>query len=116
MSRFLAVLLLLASLALAVAADDPPPDPIIGKWLWQTGNHIILNNKNQLLFGDKNVGTWTLVNAGPPRVYRLDWKLSSGPEVDTLTLTEDGLEGKDQAGNEISAEKLPNRLPWRDER
>ena len=109
MRRFLVVLSCICFLLMGAWGEGE--DPIIGKWRWNTGNTIELNDENRLMFGDKDVGSWTLVQEGPPRRYRLDWKLSDGPYVDDLILTDKELNGTNNLGLPVSAEKIPR--VWR---
>jgi hypothetical protein len=82
---------------------------VVGNWAWFNGVKVTINNGGGCTASNGNTGTWTYKDKNKG-VIVISWTEGgkAGKWIDTLTLSEDGerLEGKNQDGTPVSAEKI----------
>ena len=89
-------------------AADTPPDPILGKWIWQASNTVILTADGKAAHSKGFQATWKYMdNKELERKYEFIW--DNGIFIDKVRLSRDGkkLEGKDKNGKRTWADRAP---------
>src|SRR5579864_6357395 len=113
MRSFTALTLMVCAVSTFAAEKE---DPIVGTWRWFNNQKVTVTQDGKFTSTKDGDGKWEFVNSNEvERKYKFYW--GGGVSIDTVSLSRDAakLSGKNLAKKRISAERIPEEAPAKQE-